>query len=353
MFDEQNLIDSFQAENQQKTAMGKIKSLDGWLRGLISVCAFIVAAYTAAHGINATLAFRAHGTMGTVTGIAGIVVLEVMFLILSHGLIHGTFKGGYVHLGFMWTAAGIALAFILLNTTVDAQLNTATEMIARQQAAAAAAMATATPEEAAVIAAELQKTQNAAAALSTNLAIYFQYIMPISSVVVVVVALIGLYFAPESARERRRGKQVYDYEETVFTAYLASKQAELQTAKIIGNAQLTAKMNAAKVAAGAFNSSQVQAAIQQSAMGSIPALLRSIGVNPDQIADANGNGRLDLADVAAFLESNPDAAAALFSQARRHDPAAEFISLIDLAETAANGNGNGAGNPTHRPGNGR
>ncbi len=356
MFDEQDLIGNFQAEAQQKGAMEKIKSLDSWLRGLISVCAFVVAGYTAAHGISATLQFRAHGTMGTITGIAGVVVLEVMFLIISHGLIHGTFKGSCTHLGFMWAAAGIALVFILLNTVVDAQLNQAAEMLAREAAALAAAGGDAAENEAAV-----QQAQNAAAALSRNLAFYFQFIMPISSVVVVVLALVGLYFAPESARERARGKQVYDYEETVFSAYLAAKGAELQTTKIIGNAQLSAKMNAAKLAAGAFNSAEVQGAIQRSALGSVPALLRSIGVTPDQIPDGNGNGRFDLEDVAAYLEERPDLAARLFAEARRRDDAKSAPTVEILRDAATGANVNGAelvtdedeGNFTNRPGDGR
>lgn len=318
MFDEQNLIDTFQTEHEQQTAMERIKSLDTWLRGLISVCAFVVAGYTAMHGINATLQFRAHGTLGTITGIAGVIVLEILFLVLSHGLIHGTFKGSKKHLAFMWTAAGLALAFILLNTVIDSQLNAAQEMIAQQQAATAVAIETAQTEaEAAQIQVTAQQAQNAMAMLSQNLAFYLQYIMPVASVVVVVLALIGLYFAPESERERKRGKQVYDYEETVFSSYLAGKRAELATAKIIGNAQLNAKMNAAKLTAGAFNSEQVQTAIQQSALGSVPALLRAIGVSPDQIPDVNANGNLDLDDVAAYLEDHPDLAARLFGEARR------------------------------------
>ncbi len=322
MFDEQNLIDTFQTEHEQQTAMERIKSLDTWLRGLISVCAFVAASYTAMHGINATLQFRAHGTLGTITGIAGVIVLEILFLVLSHGLIHGTFKGSKRHLSFMWVAAGLALAFILLNTVIDSQLNAANEMIAQQQTATAAALEAAETEaEIAAIQANAQQAQNAVALLSRNLAFYLQYIMPVASVVVVVLALVGLYFAPESERERKRGKQVYDYDETVFASYIAGKRAELATAKIIGNAQLNAKMNAAKLTAGAFNSEQVQAAIQQSALGSVPALLRAIGVNPEQIPDANANGTLDLDDIAAYLETNPALAARLFAGARRWNEA--------------------------------
>lgn len=287
MFDENNIIEKYRESINEKSKSQKIKSLDSWLRGLISVCSFTVAFYTAMHGINATLHFRAQGTLGTVTGIAGIIVLEVVFLVLTHGLIHGTFRGGFVHVSLMTLAAFLSLSFILLNTVIDSQLNSQTD-------------------------------------LSSNLAFYFHFVMPVSSVVVVVIALVGMYFSPESEQQRRRAKQEYDYNESVFTSHMALKAADLAMAETLSNAQIASKTNAAIAIAAEISSEDVQAKIKESARGSIPALLRAIGVNPEHIPDVNSNGGLDLDDVAAYLESNPDMAARLFGQARRNEPVVTF-----------------------------
>lgn len=245
MFDQHDYISEFEENASQQSVMGRVRSLDSWLRAAITFSAIVVALYTSIHGVSATLHYRAHGAIGTVTGIAGIVVLELLFLVLSHGLIHGTFKGNYMHVGLMWAASGVSLVFIILNTIIDSQLN-------------------------------------ANAALADNLAFYFQYIMPVASVVVVVLALIGQYFAPDAERARVRSASLNEYEAQRFAAYIATKRAEMSVEKMIANAQLGARVKAAKLVAAYYNSDDVQKQVEQAALGSVPMLLEQIGVKPAQ-----------------------------------------------------------------------
>lgn len=243
MFEVDDYIEDFRERTAQEGEMEDTRTRDKWLRNSITIFAFMVAAYTTVHGISATLHFRATGTLGMVTGIAGILVLEGLFLTLSHGLIHGTFKGGKAHVWSMVTAAAVSLVFMLLNTIIDAQLN-------------------------------------AGDALGTNLSYYFRYGLPIASVIAVVIALIGLYFAPDAERARTQSEAINKYKQQKFDGYIAAREAELMVQRAIANAQLGARMTAAETVATHYQSDEVRQRIKGAAVAAIPALLRQIGV-PD------------------------------------------------------------------------
>lgn len=264
MFEMDDFIDQFREQAEMDGEIQQTRSRDKWLRRSITFFAVIVALYTTIHGISATLHFRSQGTLGTVTGIAGIIVLEGLFLVLSHGLIHGTFKGSKVHVGLMGLATAVALVFMLANTVLDAQLN-------------------------------------AGIALSQNMAFYFHYVLPVASVIAVVFALMGLYFAPDAERARDEAEAVDAYKKQQFNAYIAARRAELMVQKAITNAQLGARITAARTVAAHYNSDDVRKAIEGAALSSIPHLLRQIGVNPADVPDVNNNGVLDHEDVAAYL----------------------------------------------------
>lgn len=250
MFEVDDFIEDFRARSEQEGEMADTQGRDKWLRGSITVFAVMVAAYTTVHGISATLHHRATGTLGMVTGIAGILVLEGLFLTLSHGLIHGTFKGNKKHVWLMVAATAVALIFMLLNTIIDAQLN-------------------------------------AGDTLGTNLHVYFRYGLPIASVIATVIALVGLYFAPDAERARLRGEAINEYKQQQFSGYIAARKAELMVQRAIANAQIGARLTAAKTVAAHYQSEEVRHRIEGAAVASIPALLRQIGV-PDGNSTDNG-----------------------------------------------------------------
>lgn len=241
MFDIDNYIEDFRSRAEEQEETKDARDYGRWLRWAITIFSILVAGYTTVHGISATLHFRATGTLGMATGIAGIIVLEGLFLVLSHGLINGTFRGGKPHVGFMVAGAAVSLAFMLLNTIIDAQLN-------------------------------------AGDTLGTNLYLYFRYGLPVASVVAVVIALIGLYFAPEAERARLRGAAINEFKQHKFNGYMAAQQAELMVQDVITNAQLGARVTAAKTVAAYYQSQEVRQQIEQAAVSAIPALLRQIGV---------------------------------------------------------------------------
>lgn len=265
MFEVDNFIEGFREQAEQESEMTRTRARDRWLRGAITLFAILVAGYTTVHGVNATLHYRAAGTLGTMTGIVGIIVLEGLFLVLTHGLIHGVFKGSRLHVTLIFLASGVALTFMLLNTIIDAQLN-------------------------------------AQIALSENLAFYFHYVLPVASVIATVLALAGLYFAPDAERARDESQAINDYRAQRFAGYIAARQAELIVQKAITNAQLGARITAAKTVAAHYNSDDVRRQIERAALDSIPLLLRQIGVNP---AEVNGNGAVNREDTAPYLEPGP------------------------------------------------
>jgi hypothetical protein len=248
VFDVDNYIEEFRSRSEQQEETKDARDYGRWLRGAITVFSIMVAGYTTVHGISATLHFRATGALGVVTGITGILVLEGLFLVLSHGLINGTFRGGKLHVGFMVAGATVSLAFMLLNTVVDAQLN-------------------------------------AGDTLGTNLYIYFRYGLPIASVVAVVIALVGLYFAPEAERARLRGAAINEFKQHKFNGYMAAQQAELMVQDVITNAQLGARVTAAKTVSAYYQSQEVRQQIEQAAVAAIPALLRQIGVPGGEVVE--------------------------------------------------------------------
>ena len=290
MFETNDYIEEFEEQTEQENEIANTRSRDKWLRGSITLFAILVAGYTTVHGISATLHYRAAGTAGVVTGIVGILVLEGLFLALSHGLINGTFKGCKKHVGLMILATAVALVFMLLNTVIDAQLN-------------------------------------AEMALSENMLFYFAYVLPISSVIAVVIALTGLYFAPDAERARQRGEAINAYKQQQFASYIAARKAELMVQRAIANAQLGARITAAKAVAQHYQSDEVRQRIQGAAIASIPALLRQIGVAGDDSRDSGDTAEYD--DLETLVDYLVDE------------------KLSQVATPSSNGNGV---NFPHRPG---
>ena len=292
MFDNRDFFQELEEEQSTQFAgLGRSGALIGKWLGFIAVV--IVLAYTGYHGINATVVYRAGHLAGTVTGIIGIVVTEVVLFSLILKWHNRAITGTYQMIAALVTfAIGVTLA--ALATVTDSQIN-------------------------------------AGMALSQELQIYLLWILPASPIIMGLLNHVVDELAPEQLRSRKEAEETRKLQETLFTAHIARKRAELDAQKEIANATLNARASAAKQIASYYSSDEIQAAIRSSALASVPALLRAAGVDPAAIPDTNRNGRLDTSDIADYLSRNPEQAADLFRLARQQDDAAGVVNLVDMA----------------------
>lgn len=269
--------------------------------------AFLI--YSGYHGIHATAVYRGDTQLAAAAGIVGIVVIEVVLLSIYLAWHNGQIVGS---VQMITAASTYAIGFVLacLGIVADSQLQ-------------------------------------AGIALESWLHAYLFWGLPVAPAIMALGAILTHELAPSQLRAREQAKENLEVARQRFAAHIASQKAELGAVKEIANANLNAKTNAAKQIAAYYQSEPVQQAIMRSALGSVPALLRAIGVDASSIPDVNNNGKLDMDDVAAYLEQNPTAAARLFGQARQQDPQAEFINLVDLAHEQQ-GNGVARTRPTQR-----
>ncbi|MBX3055826.1 MAG: hypothetical protein KF770_05070 [Anaerolineae bacterium] len=212
-----------------------------------------------------------------------------------------------MHIRLMALATAVALTFMLLNTVIDAQLN-----------------------------AEME--------LSQNMLFYFAYILPISSVIAVVIALTGLYFAPDAERARECGEAINAYKQQQFAAYIAARKAELLVQRAIANAQLGARITAAKTVASHYQSEDVRRRIEGAAVASIPALLRQIGVNEASNTAVPAQNDYEGSDGEPVTATYDDLQALVDDLVRERLAAERAAQPVTPAP-----NGHGA-NFTHRPG---
>lgn len=254
------------------------RAIGKWL-GFATI--FTVLAFTAYHGINATWQYQAHSLAGRLTGTVGIISVELIIFSLILKWHNRGITGAKQRVAAGVTfAAGLVLIFLAVIT--DSQLN-------------------------------------AGLALTTELAFYLQWVLPVSPVVMAVLNHIVDELDPAQLWSQQQAEEQRQLDEIRFKAAIAGQRAELAARKAIVNANLNARVSAAKQIAAYYQSDSVQDAIRRSALGNVPALLRAIGVDPDTIPDVNANGELDLTDVAAYLEQHPEAAARLFGVAREQD----------------------------------
>lgn len=228
-----------------------------WLLHIGKV-AFLV--YSGYHGINATAAYRGHSELGAVAGIVGIVVTELVLFSLYLAWHNQRITGAAQSI-----AAGVtyAIGFIIacLAIVVDSQLN-------------------------------------AGMTLSSWLASYLHWVLPVAPAVMALGALLVHELAADQLRGRKEAKEKNTFAEDQFKAHMASLRAEMETSKMIKNMQLNTRMATAKQIAQQYSSEGVQRAIAATAEQNIPALLRAIGI---VVEDTDGDGDIDTADLIAQL----------------------------------------------------
>lgn len=304
MFENQDYFQSYEDSGlAEQGGLGRFGRIAGKWLGFATI--FTVLAFSAYHGISATATYRAGSFLGILTGTVGIITVEIIVFSLILRWHNRDISGTAQRIAALVAmAAGFVLSFLAIIT--DSRLNAGLQL---------------TPE----------------------LSFYLLWILPASPLFMMAMNHIVEELEPGQLWSVRAAEEERKFKETKFTASMAAANAELEAAKAIWNAQLNAKVSAAKQIATHYQSEEVQLAIRQSALGSIPALLRHIGVDPSTIPDANGNGTLDTGDVAAFLEGNPDLAARLFAEARRRDEEASAPTVEVIRNDATGTNTKRAG----------
>jgi hypothetical protein len=278
-----NHTDYFQKQEDEATTrfggLGDVgRNVGKWL-GFAAIVSTL--AFSGYHGINATMQYRADNIIGMITGIVGIITVEIIIFSLILRWHNRGITGDLQRVAAIITMV-IGFILIFLAVVTDSQLN-------------------------------------AGMALTPELHFYLIWLLPAAPLILGACNHIVDELAPDQRWSQKAAEAMRELHEMRFQAHIAEQKAELQAQKAIINANLNARASAANQIAAHYQSDDVQSAIRQSALGNVPALLRAIGVDPATIPDANANGQFDLDDVAAYLEEHPDQAARLFGLAREQD----------------------------------
>lgn len=251
--------DFFQEE--QRAGPGRagkvVGSIGSW--GLhLALITFML--YSGYHGIHATAVYRADSGLGNVAGIVGIVTIELVLASLYLAWHNGRITGAAQSI-----AAGVTygIGFILacLGIVADSQLQ-------------------------------------AGLSLSPWLSAYLTWMLPIAPAIMALGALLTHELAPAQLRARRESEKRDEVDEARFTAHMARLLADMEAAKTVANMQLNAKTAAAKQIGQWYSGEQAQRAITSTAKQNAPALLRSIGIEVTEDAEAG-----QLAEKLAYLEA--------------------------------------------------
>ena len=258
--------------------------------------AFLV--YSGYHGISATAAYHGASQLAAAAGAVGIVVTEVVLLSLYLAWHNQKITGTAQSLA---AGATYLIGFVLacLGIIADSQLHAGFE-------------------------------------LEGWLAGYLLWVLPIAPAVMALGALLVHELEPGQLNGRKAAGQLLAQPPMEFQAYLAGLQAEMQAAKTVRNMQLAARVSTAKQIADWYRTEEAQQAIADTAKSNAPLLLKAAGIDVSSIPDANGNGQLDLTDIASYLADNPEEAARVFNLARQREEDGELeVDILEEVEEAA------------------
>lgn len=221
------------------------KGHGGYIGGIgaliLHLVVFAFAIYSGYHGISATARYHASNGLGMLAGVVGILVIEFVLIGLYLAFFYRRVTGAAQQIAAAATAA-LGFALSCLGIVADSQLQ-------------------------------------AGMALSSWLAAYIAWGLPIAPAFMALGAAVVMGLEPKHLRLMREASQREDFEETKHTARLQAKQAELATAKILSNVQLNGRKDAALMVLAAYRSPEVQAWVKQSALGNMPELMRAIGIH--------------------------------------------------------------------------
>jgi hypothetical protein len=186
-----------------------------------------------------------------------------------------------------------------------------------------------------VLAIVVDSQLNAGVALAPWLQSYLRWVLPAAPAIMALGAVLVHELAPAQLRSRKQANEEDAFAEEQFMADMAIRRAEAEAAKVVKAMQLNTRMATAKQIAQAYSGEDVQRAITATARHNLPSLLRAIGVNVEDVPDANHNGQLDAEDVM----SSPEVMRRLLAFAQEQD-------------TEQGGNGPTRPNFTSRPSSG-
>jgi hypothetical protein len=215
-------------------------NIGAWILHLAKV-AFLL--YSSVHAINASLKYAGSSDWAKFAQIGGIIVLEAtlfgLYLAWHNGKITGPAQS---------VAAGITymIGFFLacLGVVADSQIN-------------------------------------GGLALSSWLAWYLHWGLPISPAVMAFGALLTSELAPDKLRQRQEAQERDRLADARFKAYLANERANLEEAKMAKAIQLASRRAVLTELGRVYTSPEVQRAIAQTATANAPALLRAAGIHVD------------------------------------------------------------------------
>jgi hypothetical protein len=243
MFDKDYFSEDATAEPSRAGRV--VGNVGAWGLHLAKV-AFLV--YSGYHGISASWNYAGNSDLARVAQMFGIIVLEITLLSLYLAWHNQRITGAAQSI-----AAGstYAVGFILacLGIVADSQLHSG-------------------------------------AAMTPWLVTYLTWGLPIAPALMALGALLTHQLAPEQLRGRKEAEERGRFAEDRFNAHIASMRAELEAYKQIANMQLNAKASAARQVAAWYSSDRAQQAITDTALQNAPALLRAIGVDVSDTADA-------------------------------------------------------------------
>lgn len=236
---EKNIFAKFEAEGAFSPSKGR--ALTGntavYLLYLIEIVFLVYSGY---HGISASLLFAGDG-LAKIPQIAGIVILEFTLLGLSLAWHCGKIIGS---VQTFIAISGYAILFILacLGIVGDSQLH-------------------------------------AGYPVTSWLATYLQWGLPIAPAIAGIIALLVISLSPNQIQSRLRDNQQNAFSDATFEAYMVQEAAQARAQLQIKGLQIGSQVEVAKLISEQINSPQVTAAIRQTALANIPALLQTAGIH--------------------------------------------------------------------------
>lgn len=236
---EKNIFAKFEAEGAFSPSKGR--ALTGntavYLLYLIEIVFLVYSGY---HGISASLLFAGSG-LAKIPQIAGIIIIELTLLGLSLAWHNGKITGS---VQTFVALAGYAILFILacLGIIGDSQLH-------------------------------------AGYPVTSWLATYLQWGLPIAPAIACAIVLVVNSLSPEQVQSRKRDNQQNAFSDATFEAYMVQEAAQARAQLQIKGLQIGSQVEVARLISEQINSPQVTAAIRQTALANIPALLQTAGIH--------------------------------------------------------------------------
>lgn len=206
----------------------------------LHVCKGLFVAYSATHGVMASLGYAAHNPLAMAAQIAGIIVIELTLVAVYLAFLNHRIGGGGQTIAAIITyAAGFVLAS--MGIVADSQIN-------------------------------------AGMPITGWLHTYLLWGLPIAPVIMVLGGLAIHYTDPQSNQMRKAHEQKEELAQLQRDIQIAQARGKVQTARAALSLQQQAQRAVSEQLDQAYREMGVQNAIRERARETLPALLANIGV---------------------------------------------------------------------------